>query len=137
MYLQYSHVAYRLMDTTKRHGVQSMNTRPFGPDKRLVSEVGLGTWQIGGTWGSVDETTAMEIPYYCNTSRHHIFRHRRCVWWEEVNVHREISFAHTLTTYLLLRNSVGVSDPGWPETLPGRTSSSNRSLSLKRLAWNC
>ncbi|MDD3523401.1 MAG: aldo/keto reductase, partial [Candidatus Cloacimonetes bacterium] len=38
-----------------------MNTRPFGPDRRLVSEVGLGTWQIGGSWGTVDEKTAMGI----------------------------------------------------------------------------
>ena len=38
-----------------------MKARPFGPDRRLVSEVGLGTWQIGGSWGTVDEKTAMGI----------------------------------------------------------------------------
>lgn len=38
-----------------------MHKRPFGVDKRMVSEVGLGTWQIGGSWGVVEDKTAMEI----------------------------------------------------------------------------
>jgi len=38
-----------------------MHKRPFGPDKKMVSEVGLGTWQIGGSWGTVEHKTAMEI----------------------------------------------------------------------------
>ena len=38
-----------------------MHTRPFGSDKKMVSEVGLGTWQIGGSWGDVQDKTAMEI----------------------------------------------------------------------------
>ena len=38
-----------------------MHSRAFGPEKRLVSEVGLGTWQIGGSWAAVEEKTAMEI----------------------------------------------------------------------------
>lgn len=38
-----------------------MHKRPFGPDKKMVSEVGLGTWQIGGSWGTVEDKTAMEI----------------------------------------------------------------------------
>lgn len=38
-----------------------MHKRPFGLDKRMISEVGLGTWQIGGSWGTVEDKTAMEI----------------------------------------------------------------------------
>ena len=38
-----------------------MHKRNFGPDKKMVSEVGLGTWQIGGSWGTVEDKTAMEI----------------------------------------------------------------------------
>lgn len=38
-----------------------MHKRPFGSAGTLVSEVGLGTWQIGGSWGTVEERTARTI----------------------------------------------------------------------------
>nr|WP_319473438.1 aldo/keto reductase [uncultured Sphaerochaeta sp.] len=38
-----------------------MKRRPFGTNKIMVSEVGLGTWQIGGSWGTVEDETAMKI----------------------------------------------------------------------------
>jgi aryl-alcohol dehydrogenase-like predicted oxidoreductase len=36
-----------------------MKTRLFGKTGRTVSEVGLGTWQIGGNWGDVSDATAL------------------------------------------------------------------------------
>lgn len=36
-----------------------MKTRIFGGTGRAVSEVGLGTWQLGAGWGEVTEETAM------------------------------------------------------------------------------
>jgi len=36
-----------------------MNTRIFGKTKRAVSEVGLGTWQLGGGWGDVTDEAAL------------------------------------------------------------------------------
>lgn len=38
-----------------------MHKRPFGLEGKLVSEVGLGTWQIGGAWGNVEDKTAIDI----------------------------------------------------------------------------
>jgi len=38
-----------------------MHKKPFGLGKTMVSEVGLGTWQIGGSWGTVEDKTAREI----------------------------------------------------------------------------
>lgn len=39
-----------------------MKTRFFNDTGRVVSEVGLGCWQLGGTdWGNVSDTEAMEI----------------------------------------------------------------------------
>lgn len=38
-----------------------MKMRPFGSQGTMVSEVGLGTWQIGGSWGHVPEETAFGI----------------------------------------------------------------------------
>jgi aryl-alcohol dehydrogenase-like predicted oxidoreductase len=38
-----------------------MHYRKFGNQPWNVSEVGLGTWQFGGDWGSVDGTTARAV----------------------------------------------------------------------------
>lgn len=38
-----------------------MNTRIFGKTGRVVGEVGLGCWQIGGNWGDVSEETALQV----------------------------------------------------------------------------
>lgn len=38
-----------------------MNTRIFGRTGRVVGEVGLGCWQIGGNWGDVSDETALAI----------------------------------------------------------------------------
>lgn len=38
-----------------------MKTRKFNHTGREVSEVGLGTWQIGGSWGDVSEGEALNI----------------------------------------------------------------------------
>ena len=38
-----------------------MKTRPFGTTGAQVSEVGLGTWQLGGTeWGSISDQQALD-----------------------------------------------------------------------------
>jgi aryl-alcohol dehydrogenase-like predicted oxidoreductase len=36
-----------------------MHTRTFGNTGRTVSEVGLGTWQLGANWGNVTDETAL------------------------------------------------------------------------------
>ncbi len=38
-----------------------MNTRTLGNTGRIVSEIGLGCWQLGGDWGHVTESKAFEI----------------------------------------------------------------------------
>jgi aryl-alcohol dehydrogenase-like predicted oxidoreductase len=38
-----------------------MKQRKFGKEKIEVSEVGLGTWQIGGSWGEVSEEESLSI----------------------------------------------------------------------------
>jgi aryl-alcohol dehydrogenase-like predicted oxidoreductase len=38
-----------------------MNYRGFGKSSFKVSEIGLGTWQLGGAeWGDVDEQSALD-----------------------------------------------------------------------------
>lgn len=38
-----------------------MRYRAFGSESLNVSEIGLGTWQLGADWGTVDESTAQEV----------------------------------------------------------------------------
>ncbi len=38
-----------------------MKQREFSNTGIMVSEVGLGTWQLGGGWGEIDDATAMKI----------------------------------------------------------------------------
>lgn len=38
-----------------------MRYRPFGRDRVMVSEIGMGTWQLGGDWGPVDERRAQAL----------------------------------------------------------------------------
>ena len=38
-----------------------MHDRTFGPTGRTVSEIGLGTWQLGAEWGPVSESDALTI----------------------------------------------------------------------------
>lgn len=37
-----------------------MHSRSFGKVGRAVGEIGLGTWQLGGSWGDVTESDALE-----------------------------------------------------------------------------
>lgn len=42
--------------------ISSMNSRPFPSTSRVVSEIGLGCWQLGGSdWGAVDEASCLDI----------------------------------------------------------------------------
>lgn len=38
-----------------------MDTRTLGRTGRTVSVIGLGTWQIGGDWGNVDDAAALSV----------------------------------------------------------------------------
>lgn len=37
-----------------------MKNRPLGDTGRMVSEIGLGTWQLGAGWGNVTDAIALE-----------------------------------------------------------------------------
>ena len=38
-----------------------MNYRKFGGMDWQVSEIGLGTWQLGADWGNVDDAMAEKV----------------------------------------------------------------------------
>lgn len=52
----------RFIDKTVTHShTAEMRERVLGDSDLLLSEIGLGCWQIGGNWGSIDDKTALEI----------------------------------------------------------------------------
>jgi aryl-alcohol dehydrogenase-like predicted oxidoreductase len=133
LHLHYSRQAYSLVDTTRCHGVSSMNTRPFGPEKRLVSEVGLGTWQIGGSWGSVDEKTAMEI-LHTAASEGITFFDTADVYGNGRSEQFIGKFLRTHADNLFVATKLGRgSDPGWPENFSRKNIIKHTEASLKRL----
>ena len=45
-----------------KKGKENMNLRKLGKTNRMVSEIGLGTWQLGTRWGDpFNEAEAMKI----------------------------------------------------------------------------
>lgn len=110
-----------------------MNKRPFGSYKTMVSEVGLGTWQIGGSWGTVEDKTAMEILHTATESG--------ITFFDTADVYgdgRSEKFIgkflkqHPNTIYVatkLGRNS----NPGWPENFTPEAMIRHTENSLSRL----
>ncbi|MDD3823306.1 MAG: aldo/keto reductase [Sphaerochaetaceae bacterium] len=115
-----------------------MHKRPFGSEARMVSEVGLGTWQIGGSWGSVEEHTAHRIlsqaveegiDFFDTADVYGDGRSERIIGSFLKDHPGEIYVATKLG-----RNS----DPGWPgnftrETMVRHTENSLRRLGLEQL----
>jgi aryl-alcohol dehydrogenase-like predicted oxidoreductase len=110
-----------------------MHTRPFGPNRTLVSEVGLGTWQIGGSWGSIDEKTAMEIL--------HTASEKGITFFDTADVYgagrsEEFigKFLRTHANNIFVATKLGRnSDPGWPENFTPEIITKHTEASLTRL----
>lgn len=108
-----------------------MHKRSIGTHKTMVSEVGLGTWQIGGSWGDVQDKTAMEIL--------HTATEAGITFFDTADVYgdgRSEKFIgkflkqHPGKVYVATKLGRG-SDPGWPEnfTVEGMTRHVEASLS--------
>ncbi|MGI6433720.1 MAG: aldo/keto reductase [Sphaerochaetaceae bacterium] len=112
-----------------------MRTRAFGPEKRLVSEVGLGTWQIGGSWAAVEEKTAMEI---LETARE-----RGITFFDTADVYGDGrseqfigKFLRSHSDDLFVATKLGRgSDPGWPRNFTKESMTLHTENSLSRLGF--
>ncbi len=110
-----------------------MKKRPFGTNKTMVSEVGLGTWQIGGSWGTVEDETAMKILQTASDAGITFFdtadvygdgRSEKFIG-QFLKQHREKIFVATK----LGRGS----DPGWPGNFTAEAMIQHTENSLSRL----
>ena len=110
-----------------------MQTRPFGPDRLMVSEVGLGTWQIGGSWGSVDEKTAMEI-LSTATEEGITFFDTADVYGDGRSELLIGEFLRTHAKDVFVATKLGRgSDPGWPDNFSSKNIIKHTEASLSRL----
>ncbi|MEZ6094962.1 MAG: aldo/keto reductase [Pirellulaceae bacterium] len=113
-----------------------MNSRSFVSLNRDVSEVGLGTWQLGGAeWGDVSEDKAIEILNAAADSgvtffdTADIYGHRR----SESLIGKFLN-SRTDRDRFFIATKLGRSPkPGWPENFTQQTIRQHTEQSLERL----
>jgi aryl-alcohol dehydrogenase-like predicted oxidoreductase len=113
-----------------------MNTRIFGKTGRLVSELGLGTWQIGGNWGEVTDEAALgtlRAAYEAGTT----FFDTADVYGDgrsETLVGRFLKEARVRDRVFVATKLGRRGDPGWPGNFTREVVRRHTEDSLRRLA---
>ncbi len=101
-----------------------MNHRLFNDTGIEVSEIGLGTWQLGGDWGSVDDTTALKILHSAADSGVNFFD-TADVYGGGRSEQLIGKFLKETDKELFIATKIGRgAEPGWPQnfTLPAMRS---------------
>lgn len=110
-----------------------MNYRLFGREGVSVSEVGLGTWQLGSDWGKVDDREADRIlaaAIDCGIN----FFDTADVYGPELSETRLGGFFGGHTGEIFLATKLGrFPDPGWPGNFSLDTMRAHTEASLRRL----
>ena len=112
-----------------------MNSRIFGKTGRLVGEVGLGTWQIGGNWGDVTDETALatlRAAYEAGTT----FFDTADVYGggrSETLIGRFLKESKARDQLFIATKLGRRGDPGWPKNFTREVVRQHTEDSLKRL----
>ena len=110
-----------------------MNYRTFGNTGWKVSEIGLGTWQIGGDWGDVDDSTAEKVLATAVENGVTFFDTADC-YGEGLAETRLGRFVKTLSTEVVIATKIGrFPRPGWPDNFSLKQFRKHTEDSLKRL----
>jgi len=110
-----------------------MKHREFGRDGVRVSEVGLGTWQLGSDWGAVDDARAHRI---LSTALDHgiTFFDTADVYGPEVSEERLGRFFRGIPDPPFIATKLGRHpEPGWPENFSLECMRKHTEASLRRL----
>lgn len=116
-----------------------MHFRHFGSDSFKVSEIGLGTWQLGANWGPVDDRTA-EATLAAAVDAGVNFLDTADVYGEGRSEERIAKFLRSRKERLFVATKLGRrGDPGWPanftrEAIRRHTEDSLRRLGVDALA---
>jgi aryl-alcohol dehydrogenase-like predicted oxidoreductase len=110
-----------------------MNTRTFGLTGRVVGEVGLGTWQIGGNWGDVTEDVALSTLRAAVESGTTLLD-TADVYGDGRSERLIGRFLKEIKAPLYVATKLGRSgSPGWPQNFTRETLFAHTEASLERL----
>ena len=112
-----------------------MKYRTFGNTK--VSEIGLGTWQLGADWGDVDDSTAEKVLATAVENGVNFFDTADC-YGEGLSETRLGRFVKTLSSEVVIATKIGrFPQPGWPDNFSLQQFRQHTENSLKRLGVEC
>jgi aryl-alcohol dehydrogenase-like predicted oxidoreductase len=112
-----------------------MKYRKFG--KINVSEIGLGTWQLGADWGDVDDSTAQKVLATAVENGVNFFDTADC-YGEGLSENRLGRFVKTLSSEVVIATKLGrFPRPGWPDNFSQEQFRKHTEGSLKRLGLEC
>jgi aryl-alcohol dehydrogenase-like predicted oxidoreductase len=124
-----------------------MNTRIFGKTGRVVGEIGLGTWQIGGSWGDVPDETGLATLRAAYESGTNFFDTADVYGGgrSESLIGRFLKETRTYNEIFVATKLGRRDDPGWPgnftrEAVRAHTEDSLRRLGVEALdltQWHC
>ncbi|MBC8287537.1 MAG: aldo/keto reductase [Nitrospinae bacterium] len=108
-----------------------MKYRTFGNNK--ISEIGLGTWQLGADWGNVDDSTAEKVLATAVENGVNFFDTADC-YGEGLSETRLGRFVKTLSSEVVIATKIGrFPRPGWPDNFSQEQFRKHTENSLKRL----
>lgn len=111
-----------------------MKQRKFSNTDRFVSEVGLGTWQIGGSWGDVSDADALKI---LETAAEH-----NVTFYDTADVYGDGRSEKLLGAFLRTQPTDSIfvatklgrgASPGWPDNFTYPAMEKHVEASLERL----
>lgn len=109
-----------------------MKQRPFD-QTTAVSEIGLGTWQLGGDWGTVDDQMALDIMATA-VAQGVTFFDTADVYGGGRSEQRIAQFLHNQPANIFVATKLGRSgDPGWPQNFTYEAMRRHTEASLRRL----
>ena len=109
-----------------------MHFRHFGSDSCKVSEIGLGTWQLGGNWGPVDDRTA-ETTLAAAVEAGVNFLDTADVYGDGRSEERIAKFLRTRKERIFVATKLGRrGDPGWPANFTREAMRRHTEDSLRR-----
>ena len=112
-----------------------MKYRKFGNIN--VSEIGLGTWQLGADWGDVDDSTAEKVLATAVENGVIFFDTADC-YGEGLSETRLGRFVKTLSSEVVIATKLGrFPRPGWPDNFSQEQFRKHTEDSLKRLELEC
>ncbi len=98
-----------------------------------VSEIGLGTWQLGADWGDVDDSTAEKVLATAVENGVNFFDTADC-YGEGLSETRLGRFVKSLSSEVVIATKLGrFPRPGWPDNFSQQQFREHTENSLKRL----